>query len=272
MTSERVAKRLTTGWWWRAISALVHAIGLTIDATPATAQTPAPPVLLVGRSLEGRPIHAHQFGDGPIRRVLVGGIHGGYELNTVRLMSRTVEHLSANPGDVPPEITLYVIPNMNPDGSVRGPSAERGRPNARGVDLNRNWDYAWQPQGRHGTRIVSAGSKPFSEPETAAVRDFIAKQDISAAVFYHSAFNAVFNGHGITDTQTVELAIVMAQATGYRHRPDGVPGQLTTGDAIDYLTVTAGVTAVEIELRTRNDIEWRQNLAGIRAFLRWNLP
>jgi hypothetical protein len=173
---------------------------------------------------------------------------------------------------VPPEITLYVIPNMNPDGSVRGPSVKRGRPNARGVDLNRNWDYAWQPQGWHGTRMVSAGSKPFSEPETVAVRDFIARQNISAAVFYHSAFGAVFNGHGITATQTVELAVVMARAIGYRHLPDSIPNQITTGNAIDYLTITAGVTAVEIELRTRDDIEWRQNLAGIRTFLRWNLP
>lgn len=204
--------------------------------------------------------------------MLVGGIHGGYEFNTVRLMSRTIEYLAEDPSMVPPEITLYVIPNMNPDGSMRGPNVERGRPNARGVDLNRNWDHAWQAQGWHGTRKVSAGSMPFSEPETVAVRDFIVKHDISAAVFYHSAFGAVFNGHGIADTQTVELAAVMARATGYLHLPDGIPNQLTTGNAIDHLTSTAGVTAVEVELRTRNDIEWLPNLAGIRAFLRWNLP
>jgi hypothetical protein len=69
----------------------------------------------------------------------------------------------------------------------------------------------------------------------------------------------------------MELAQLLAEATGYRYAPEGVPGQITTGDAIDWLTVN-GITAVEVELTNHFDLDWEQNLRGLRAFLEWNLP
>jgi predicted deacylase len=221
--------------------------------------------------VQGRPIVYHTFGSGPIKRLLVGGIHGGYEFNTVRLISRTIEHLSANPDEVPSQVTLYVIANMNPDGSAAGSDRIHGRTNANKVDLNRNWDFKWRPNAFHGFYRISGGSAPFSEPETRLVRDFIESQRMDAVVFYHSAANAVFPAAVVTTTNTVALAKVMARATGYRYMPDGIPGQVTTGDAIDYLASVPHISAVEVELLSRADIEWSRNLAGIRAFLQWNL-
>ncbi len=62
----------------------------------------------------------------------------------------------------------------------------------------------------------------------------------------------------------------MSDATGYLHAPGGVPGQVTTRDAIDWLS-TQGIAAVEIDLTTHQDIEWQRNLSGIRAFLNWSI-
>jgi len=161
------------------------------------------------------------------------------------------------------------VPLLNPDGAVAGVDRIRGRMNANTVDLNRNWDHAWRAQAWHGMNPISGGSAPFSEPETRAMRNFIRDRDVRAAVFYHSQLGAVFYGAGVTETQTLELATVMSRATRYPVM-HGFPGQVTTGNAIDYLTMHAGVAAVEIELFARFDIEWVRNLAGIRAFLRWD--
>jgi hypothetical protein len=63
----------------------------------------------------------------------------------------------------------------------------------------------------------------------------------------------------------------MAAETGYQYAPEGIPGQITTGDAIDYLTVK-GITAVEIELTTHEDVDWEPNLKALLAFLEWDVP
>ena len=213
---------------------------------------------------------AYRLGHGPIGRALIGGLHGGYEWNTVTLMTETLDHLIIHPEKIPSQVTLYIIPVANPDGMIAGTDRVDGRLNAHQVDLNRNWDYQWQMTATHGLWPVDAGESPFSEPETSALRDFIIERDLEAVVFYHSAFAAVFSGAGVTTTQTVELARMLADATGYRHAPEGVPGQITTGNAIDWLTDN-GITAVEVELTNHSDLDWEQNLRGLRAFLNWNI-
>jgi LysM repeat protein len=94
---------------------------------------------------------------------------------------------------------------------------------------------------------------------------------IEAVIFYHSASGKIFSGADTTHSATLQLAKMMAEATGYRHAPEGVPGQVTTGDAIDWLS-THGIAATEIELTTHQDIEWERNLRGILAFIKWSIP
>jgi hypothetical protein len=55
--------------------------------------------------------------------------------------------------------TVWVAPLVNPDGLLEG-----ARTNAADVDLNRNYDFAWD------SATSRAGQAPFSEPETRAVR------------------------------------------------------------------------------------------------------
>ena len=216
---------------------------------------PAWQAIVYGSSIENRPLVAYRFGSGPIARALIGGIHGGYEWNTTALMSKTLEHLAADPNLVPPDLTLYVIPLVNPDGAAAGADRVEGRMNANGVDLNRNWDYQWQPTATHGSRPVPAGALPFSEPETAALRDFILDRGVEAAIFYHSAAAVVFSGAGEDASETVALARFIAAATGYRYAPEGVPGQITTGNAIDWLS-QQGIAAAEVELSTHEALDW----------------
>ena len=220
-----------------------------------------------GLSFGRRPLLAYRFGTGPSVHVIVGGIHGGYEWNTVVLVSETLKYLQENPSLVPDGVTLYVIPCANPDGYAAGTGREHGRMNGNGVDLNRNWDYHWQPMATHGARPVNTGAYAFSEPGTAALRDFILERDVEAAIFYHSAMARVFYGAERDQSASYELAQVVSEATGYPIAAS-VPGQITTGDAIDWMSAQ-GLAGIEVELTTHEDIEWERNLQGLLAFLNW---
>lgn len=226
--------------------------------------------IVVTTSVQGRSINAYRYGTGDSARAIIGAIHGGYEWNTVTLLSRTMELLDQNPQWIPSGVTLYVIPNMNPDGYAAGTDAVVARMNANLVDLNRNWDYQWQMTATHGTRPVKAGTQPFSEPETRGVRDFIFARNIEAVIFYHSAMGVVFQGADTESSLTDELTAVLSDATGYPVQ-SSIPGQITTGDAIDYLS-TVGIAGTEIELTTHAEVdenEFQRNINGLKAFLTW---
>lgn len=261
----------------------------TVEMVPTEPATPSPTLppptipptplpffsgpFTYGLSFGGRSLIAYRLGTGPSVRAIVGGIHGGYEWNTVELVSDTLHYLQENPQEIPDAVTLLVIPCANPDGYYAGTDAVVARMNGNGVDLNRNWGYNWQPTATHGTRPVSAGSGEFSEPETASLRNLLEENEVEAVIFYHSAMGKIFSGADRMSSATFELAEEMAQATGYPHAPEGIPGQITTGDAIDYLS-TRGIAGVEIELLTHDavdDAEWQRNLQGLWAFLHWNL-
>ena len=238
---------------------------------------------VIGRSVEGRPITVERVGDGPTDVLVVGGIHGGYEANSIALARRLLEHYRENPGELPEGFTLHVIDNMNPDGLYRitegAPVAEfdfravnirPGRFNARGVDLNRNWDGDWQPTSSWGTQQVDAGSAPFSEPETRAVRDYLQRIDPAASVFFQSAAAGIwYSGAEDRWEPSRRLAEAYSRGSGYRmpEEDDGPVDYEITGSADDYF-YEIGHRNLTIELTTHYDIEWERNLAGFRALLR----
>jgi hypothetical protein len=223
-----------------------------------------------GTSYGGRPLLAYRCGNGPSVRAIIGGIHGGYEWNTVVLVERMLAYLQARPDLVPEAVTLYIIPCANPDGYAAGTDRTHGRMNGNGVDLNRNWDYKWQPRATHGQWPVDAGDSPFSEPETATLRDLILDRGVEAAIFYHSAMARIFHGMETANSATDELAEVVSLATGYAVAAS-VPGQVTTGDAVDWMSAQ-GLAGIEVELTTHQEIEWSRNLRGLMAFLDWVNP
>ena len=75
---------------------------------------------------------------------------------------------------------LVVIPQLNPDGYRR-----RTRTNARGVDLNRNFPSGWRPSRRGA---LWSGPRPFSEPETRAVRAAVEDETPVVTVWLHQHF------------------------------------------------------------------------------------
>ncbi|MDY7109651.1 MAG: M14 family zinc carboxypeptidase [Planctomycetota bacterium] len=123
----------------------------------------------IGQSVEGRPMWAIRItGPGQTKPAVVfHGAEHGNEQAGASVVSFLARHLLANYGSddaitaLVDDVEWFLLPIMNPDGYVRF-----DRWNANGVDLNRNWDGPGAGEDPWG------GPYPFSEPETAAMRDF----------------------------------------------------------------------------------------------------
>lgn len=253
---------------------------------------PAPPLVeevegkvvneTIGSSVEGRDIEVYRFGDGSTELLFVGGIHGGYEWNSVVLAYEVIDELMANPQLIPEDLTVSIIPSLNPDGvySVvvkegRFTSAEAlasnsealGRFNANEVDLNRNFDCKWQPESTWRGNIVSAGTSPFSEPEALALRDYVIKTKPKMVVFWHSQASAVYASECLEGVlpETAALMNIYAEASGYQAIGtfDAYP---VTGDAEGWLA-SVGIPAITVELSTHESIEWTKNWAAVQVLL-----
>lgn len=225
------------------------------------------------------PILSYQFGEGETSLILVGGMHGGYEWNTILLAYAFLDYLHLNPEIIPDSLSIIVIPNANPDGLYAvtrragrftaddvDDNIVPGRFNGNLVDLNRNWDCEWTPNGAWGNNQVSGGSAPFSEPENQSLRNFILAAEPAAAVLFHSAAAGVYaSGCGQIDPASEVLTTVYSQASGYPANA-GFQHYEITGDASNWLAMQ-GIPAITVELTTHEFIDWRMNLAGLNALI-----
>jgi murein peptide amidase A len=130
-----------------------------------------------GTSVLGRPLRAYRVGDrrSGVTAVLLGNMHGN-EPAGVRLVNAVRKDPRVAGVD------LWVVPTMNPDGLTADT-----RQNAHGVDLNRNWAHLWRPQ----TGPYDSGPRPFSEPETRAMRRFLNHIEPQFVVSFHQPLHGV---------------------------------------------------------------------------------
>ena len=131
----------------------------------------------LGHSLEGRPIDCLVLGEGPRQLWLYARQHPG-ETMAEWWMEGALDCLT-DPADphgrlLRQKATIHVVPNMNPDGSVRG----HLRTNFAGVNLNREW---------HGPSAERS-------PEVLAVRNAMDATGVDFAMDVHGdeAIPAVF--------------------------------------------------------------------------------
>jgi murein peptide amidase A len=130
----------------------------------------------IGRSVEGRPIESHTFGNGRDIVLIMATIHGNEDAGTP-LSEKLIDHLQANPNLVAGR-RVIIIADANPDGRHH-----QLRYNARGVDLNRNF-----PSGNYKTSSHH-GDKPLSEPESDALHALIKREMPSRIISIHQPLN-----------------------------------------------------------------------------------
>ena len=178
----------------------------------------------IGRSVENRPIWALRIGErrGSPRKLLFLGCHHAREWVAVEVPYRLAEYLVSHADHNPVQQwlsqgELWVAPMVNPDGHEYSRTEDRlwrknRRPNpdgSVGVDPNRNYGYMW------GTLNVSTsshvpsdetyvGPHAFSEPETRAVRDLIARELFRGVITYHSFSQLILYPWGYTSGPMVD--------------------------------------------------------------------
>jgi protein MpaA len=245
--------------------------------TPPVFESPTPFELprglhpsVIGFSLAGRPIEVYRLGAGDREYLIVSGIHGGYEGNTIALANEMILYLDENPDVIPTDVTLYIIRNMNPDGEARDDGVD-GRVNNNGVDLNRNfpsenWTREWDRDGCWIHRPTSGGLYGGSEPETRSVMSFIRSRKIRALISYHSAALGVFPGGDPWEATSIRLAKSLANATGYPYPPIDT-GCEYTGTLADWAVENKVGAAVDMELRDHEDTDFAENLKALKVLL-----
>jgi predicted deacylase len=257
-------------------------VPLTITAEPhnryveiPVSSTPTPLTLsnkhqaeIIGYSTQGRPLNLYTLGKGPHERMIAAGIHGGDEWNTVTLANQLIKYVDQNPDVLPDDITLYILPNLNPDGEARAHN-KYGRVNGNGVDLNRNfpvnWQEDWDRSGCWNSLATTGGTEAASEAETQALINFVETHNIEVMISYHSAALGVFPGGLPWEGDSIRLAKSIADVSSYPFPPIDT-GCTYSGTLADY-AVSKGIAAVDLELTNHFDTDFDQNLDILNMLL-----
>jgi protein MpaA len=231
----------------------------TTTTAPRTTTTVAPTTttslpraalerVLLGRSVEGRPIEATRYGTPGGKVVLVIGVIHGDEDDGVPVLDR----LAAAP--VPEGIDLWLLPSINPDGQAAG-----RRTNAHQVDLNRNFPNRWAPLGRPG-EWQYAGTVPASEPETQAAVAFIERIRPELTIWYHQDLNRIAPSTG----EAGRIRRRYAELTDLPLLP--VTGGTYTGTASPWAQRASGGVSFIVELGpTVTEAQADQHAAAVLA-------
>ena len=239
----------------------------------------------IGRSVEERPIWALRIGErrATEHKLLFMGCHHAREWVSVEVPYLLAEHLVKNAGQAPVRDWLqrgeiWVAPMVNPDGHEYSRTRDRlWRKNRRhnadgsiGVDPNRNYGYMWGTRNDDISSQVPSddtyvGPRAFSEPETRAVRNLVARELFRGIITYHSYSQLILYPWGYTEqpipdaidrATMIELAERMQQLMrnvhGATYRPlqssqlYGIP---VVGDTTDWTYGEYAIPSFTIELR-----------------------
>lgn len=239
----------------------------TQDCALARLRTLAPRGLVevrYGASARGRDLVAFRLGEGATRVLYLANIHAMEFLGTEVVLALA----DALIGSPPADREVWLVPCANPDGRAEAEDNARAgrrrfaRRNARGVDLNRNFDVDFRADywlHRLLPRVYAPGDAPFSEPEAAALRDLCAAHPPRFALSLHAFGGWVFYPWGARrdPTPDAERFETIADAMcarmprdRYRHRQLGKWARWFRGHGmeIDHLYARHGTLAFLMEI------------------------
>ncbi|MFN3369948.1 MAG: M14-type cytosolic carboxypeptidase [Sphingomonadaceae bacterium] len=214
---------------------------------------------ILGDSIEGRPIDCLEMGAGDRPIWIYARQHPG-ETMAEWFMEGALEALTDPADPVARRLRqvarLYLVPNMNPDGSFRGYL----RTNAAGANLNREW----------------ADPTAARSPEVLAVRDAMDRTGVDVALDVHGdealphVFIAGFEGvPGVTGSQMARLESYKAHLVrhsrdfqtkvGYPMTP---PGKANLGMSTNQLAHRFGCLAMTLEMPFKDSADHPEPVEG----------
>lgn len=226
------------------------------DIRGLQARYPFIEVGVAGQSVLGKNLYYLKLGNGP-NEVFYNGAHHALEWITSPLLMKFVEDFAKayvemrningyNPREIWNQSTIYIMPMVNPDGVdlvINGLQSDNPyyndliqwnngqtnfgdvwQANIRGVDLNHNYNAAWELSkqaepiygvfGPGPTRY--SGEYPESEPESKAVADFTRNHNFRLVLAYHSQGQVIYwDFMGLAPPEARTIGEQLAQVSGY---------------------------------------------------------
>ena len=250
--------------------------------------------IIIGESMDGHDIWAFKVSDNPNEdeeepEVLYTGLTHAREPVGMMNLFYFVQLLCENYG-TDPELTylvdnreMWFIPVINPDGYLYNESIQPngggmhrknrrdtncGDGTNRGVDLNRNYGYGWGANNTGSSpdpcSTTYRGTEEFSEPETAAVRDFVEDREFMNVLHYHAYSNVLIHPYGNASlpeepdlTTYREVGEEMTHYNGYAVGTGfEVIGYTVNGDAVDWSYGDQGLIAYTPEVGSSSQGFW----------------
>ena len=238
----------------------------------------------IGSSVEGKPLLAALVtarfvsGSEPKPAVLFDGMHHAREVMTPEVLLDLLEYLTSRydtDADVQKWVNdyeIWVVPMLNPDGNNKvWTSASMWRKNTQGgygVDVNRNYPYAWNTcNGSSGNKQSETyrGPSAGSEPETQAIMALTGKIRPVYNVSYHSYSEIVIYPFGCSPKKIPspdreiyegvgkELASRLVRDTGSGAYRAGTSYELlydVDGGSVDWMYATHRVISFVVEVNS----------------------
>ena len=249
------ADEFPVGWeGYHTYAEMVADIHAVADAHPDIVD-----LFSIGKTYKGRDIWAAKISDNVADdeaepEVLFDGLHHAREHMSLEMTLKILHWLADGDGvdqritDIVTSREVWIIFSVNPDGAefdIKNGEYHLWRKNRQptpgsskiGTDLNRNYDYRWGCCGGSSgnpANLMYRGWKPFSAPETRAVRDFVESravdgwQQIRTHITFHSNGKLVLWPYGYTKKNVpsdmssddhaafVAMGKKMASLNGYR--------------------------------------------------------
>lgn len=202
----------------------------------------------IGESVEGRAIYALKVGNGKKEILVDAAIHAREHMTTNVVMemidnysysyNKKTSFAGYNVRQTLDTTSIWFVPMINPDGVTlvqnginsmanknlikkinKSSNYKRWKANARGVDLNRNFDGEWKyvaftPKTYKGYK----GPRVFSEPEAQALKAFVERHKFKSDISYHSSGQILywFNFQNSTNyKRDLALTRQISRVTGY---------------------------------------------------------
>lgn len=211
-------------------------------------------VFSIGKSVLGRPIPAIKIGVADNTVLYAGGFHGCERLTVTTLLlfaeefayslANNIDYSLSNARNALFGKSIIIVPCVNPDGyeiSLNGITTAGNRTelikeyngnnniklwnaNARGVDINHNFNAGWDlcqkieiEQGITGPAPRKyGGAHPESEPETQALTKLVRENNILQVLAIHSQGEEIYWQFGNNTPQKgFDLAKLYESASGY---------------------------------------------------------
>lgn len=217
----------------------------------------------VGYSEEGREIYDVILGNKEADKTIlvVSTLHAREYIATVVCMKQLEYYLlnynktvdGTKLSDVFTKCNVHYVMMANPDGVVISQTQKAlWKGNANGVNLNRNFPYAFKKEGSRKDGSYS-GAKAASESETQAIISLsqkLNKTQTLAVVNYHAMGQIVFGDYGGKDkslrTDITNMYKIARNTTGYSSAANY--GGTSNGNYREYLLYKLKVPSVTIEI------------------------